>query len=261
MEQKTENEKSSIRDFDRNLICELHVGLERQGPGSPEMTVKALSFLDDLNKNSRVADMGCGTGGQTMVLAQNIAGDITGVDIFPDFINIFNENAKKRNLQERVNGIVGSMDALSFPKEEFDLIWSEGAIAGIGFEKGLNYWRDFLKTDGCVAVTYESWFTEERPAEIEKFWVDAVPEIDTIGHNIGIMQRAGYHLVAAFTLPEKCWTDNYFIPREEAQKVLLEKYAGNKTVESLVANMKYEAELYAKYKQYYGYVFYIGKKR
>ncbi len=31
------------------------------------------------------------------------------------------------------------------------------------------YWKDFLKTDGYVAVTYESWFTDERPAEIEKW--------------------------------------------------------------------------------------------
>ncbi len=53
---------------------------------------------------------------------------------------------------------------------------------------------------------------------------------------------------------------NYFIPREAAGKTLLEKYAGNKTVEALIANMKVEAELYSKYKQYYGYVFYIGKK-
>ncbi len=255
-----ENEQTSIHDFDVSLICELHVGLERQGPGSPEMTMKALSFLDNLKEISRVADLGCGTGGQTMVLAQNIPGTITGVDFFPDFINIFNDNAKKLNLQERVKGIIGSMENLSFQKEEFDLIWSEGAIANIGFEKGLNYWKDFLKTDGYVAVTYESWFTDERPAEIEKFWVDAVPEMDTIAHNISIMQKAGYRFVAAFTLPEKCWTDNYFIPREAAQKAFLKKYAGNKTVEAFIADMRYEAELYSKYKQYYGYVFYIGKK-
>ena len=126
------------------LIIETHTGLERQGPGSPEMTVKALSFLDNLNKISRVADLACGTGGQTMVLAQNINGNIIGIDCCKDFINIFNNNAKKLNLQERVNGVVGSMENLSFQKEEFDLIWSEGAIDSIGFEKGLNYWNGFL---------------------------------------------------------------------------------------------------------------------
>jgi hypothetical protein len=32
-----EKEQLSVLD----LICETHVGLERQGPGSPEMTIKA----------------------------------------------------------------------------------------------------------------------------------------------------------------------------------------------------------------------------
>jgi len=73
------NKNKSISD-DLKLLCELHAEMERQGPGSPEMTIKALSFLDNLNKNLQVADLGCGTGGQTMVLAQNITGNITGVD-------------------------------------------------------------------------------------------------------------------------------------------------------------------------------------
>jgi SAM-dependent methyltransferase len=229
-----ENEQMSIHDF----LFESHIGLERQGPGSPEVTVKALGFLDNPEKISRVADLGCGTGGQTMVLAQNITGNITGVDFFPDFINIFNDNAKKLNLQERVTGIVGSMENLSFQKEEFDLIWSEGAIDNIGFEKGLNYWNGFLKKNGYIAVTSATWFTDERPAEIEKWWVDAVPDIGTIGHYISIMQKTGYNFIAAFTLPEKCWIDNYFIPREAAEKELLKKYTGNKTVEAYIEDEK-----------------------
>jgi SAM-dependent methyltransferase len=243
-----------------DLIVESHVGLERQGPGSPEMTIKALSFLDNLNEIYRVADLACGTGGQTMVLAKNITGNIIGVDFCSDFINIFNDNVKKLNLQERVNGIVGTMENLPFQKEEFDLIWSEGAIDNIGFEKGLSYWNGFLKKNGYVVVTCPSWFTNERPAEIEKFWGDAGCKLDTIGHNILIMQKAGYVPVAAFILPEKCWTDNYFVPREAALKALLEKYTGNETVAAFIDNNRYEVELYVKYKHYYGYVFYIGKK-
>jgi hypothetical protein len=152
------------------------------------------------------------------------------------------------------------MENLPFQKEEFDLIWSEGAIDNIGFEKGLNYWNGFLKRNGYVAVTCPSWFTNERPDEIEKFWGDVGCKLDTIGHNILIIQKAGYVPVAAFTLPEKCWTDNYFVPREAALKALLDKYTGNKTVIDFIDNNRYEVDLYLKYKHYYGYVFYIGKK-
>jgi len=253
-------ENSSIHEFDFNLICEYFSCVERQGPGSPEVTIKALSFIDNLTENSRIADLGCGTGGQTMVLAQNAPGLITGIDMFSTFIDLFNRNAANLNLQERVKGIVGSMDKLSFREEELDLIWSEGAIYNIGFERGLNEWRKFLKTGGYIAVSEVSWFTLKRPEEIEKFWMDAYPEIDTISNKTAIMEKAGYIPVATFILPEYCWTENFFAPQVAAQEIFLKKYAGNKIAEELVENLRYESYLYDKYKDYYGYVFYISKK-
>jgi ubiquinone/menaquinone biosynthesis C-methylase UbiE len=219
-------ENTSIHEFDFALINEYFTELERQGPGSPEATIKALSFIDNMPYESKIADLGCGTGAQTMVLAQNTKGSITAIDLFPGSIDKLNAHAEKLGLQDRIKGIVGSMDNLPLQNGEFDIIWSEGAIANIGLEKGLNYWKDFLKEDGYIAVTYESWFTDERPSEIEKWWVDAVPEIGTIGHNISIMQKTGYVPVATFTLPENCWIENYFVPQKTRQEEFLKKYPG-----------------------------------
>jgi ubiquinone/menaquinone biosynthesis C-methylase UbiE len=253
-------ENKSIHEFDFELICEYYSGLERQGPGSPDVTIKALSFIDNLKNESRIADIGCGTGGQTMVMARHVPGHITGIDLFPAFIELFNLNAGKSNLQDRVKGLVGSMDDLPFQEEELDLIWSEGAIYNIGFERGLNEWRTFLKTGGHIAVSEASWFTGERPAEIDTYWRDAYPEIDTISKKVEQMQQAGYIPIAAFVLPENCWTENFYAPQVSAQKSFLEKYAGNSAAAELIANQRHEAELYSRYKQFYGYVFYIGKK-
>lgn len=254
------DEKKSIHEFDFNLICEYFSGIERQGPGSPEVTIKALSFIDSLTSESKIADIGCGTGGQTMVIAKNTSGHITGIDLFPVFIGLFNANSQRLNLQDRVNGVVGSMEYLPFQNEELDLIWSEGAIYNIGFERGLNEWRKFLKTGAFIAVSEASWFTEERPDEITEFWEDAYPAIDTISHKVAQMQKAGYIPIASFVLPENCWTEQFYVPQVSAQEKFLKKYAGNKTAEELVENQRHEAELYQKYKEFYGYVFYIGKK-
>lgn len=254
------NENKAIQEFDFNLICEYFAQLERQGPGCPEVTLKALSFIDNLTEESLIADIGCGTGGQTMTLAQNAPGRITGLDLFPDFIRIFNRNAARLNLQDRVKGIVGSMDKLPFEKESLDLIWSEGAIYNIGFERGLNEWKKLLKKGGYIAVTEASWFTDERPDEVNDFWMSAEPGIDTIPNKVAQVQKAGYIPVATFILPESCWTEHYFAPQVEAQEKFLEKNAGNKAAEKLVVFSRHEAELYHKYKEFYGYVFYIGKK-
>jgi SAM-dependent methyltransferase len=250
----------SIHEFDFELICEYYSSIKRQGPGSPEVTIKALSFIDNLTDASRIADIGCGTGGQTVVIARHTSGHVIGIDLFPAFIDLFNANSRKMSLQDRVSGVVGSMENLPFRNEELDLIWSEGAIYNIGFERGINEWRNFLKAEAFIAVSEASWFTEERPAEIDEFWKDAYPEIDTIPHKVAQLQKAGYIPVATFVLPENCWTDHFYAPQVSAQEHFLEKYAGDKTAEELVENQRHEAELYHTYKKFYGYVFYIGKK-
>jgi len=251
---------SSIHDFDFSLICEYFSNLERQGPGSPDVTLKALGFIDNLTDNSNIADIGCGTGGQTMVLASHAPGYITGIDLFPAFIDLFNANVCKHNLQQRVNGTVGSMDSLPFEKESLDLIWSEGAIYNIGFERGLKEWRKFLKPGGYIAVSEASWFTEERPVEIDSFWNDAYPEIATIAHKVKQMQQTGYVPVATFILPENCWTEHFYWQQAAVQTAFLEKYAGNAKAEEFIANERREAALYEQFKAFYGYAFYIGKK-
>ena len=255
-----DNEFKTIHELDLNMIYEYYSNTERQGPGSPEITLKALSFIDGLTEKSKVADVGCGTGGQTMVLAQNTPCEIIGIDLWPDFINQFNQNAQNKNLHERVKGIVGNMENLPFQEEELDLIWSEGAIYNIGFEAGLNEWRKFLKQGGYIAVTENTWFTEERPAEIQEFWQRAYPEIDTIPNKVAQMQKAGYLPIAVFVVPETCWTDYYYAQQPRMEEAFLKKYKGNKSAEELIAAERYEVELYRKYKAYYGYVFYIGKR-
>lgn len=254
------DENKSIHEFDFNLICEYFSLMERQGPGSPEVTIKALSFIENLTEKSQIADIGCGTGGQTMVLARNAPGRITGIDLFPTFIDLFNSNAQKHGLQERVKGEVGSMESLPFKPGELDLIWSEGAIYNIGFKRGLNEWVKLLKKGGYIAVTEASWFTSKRPTEIESFWMDAYPEIDTIPNNVAVMQDAGFIPVATFILPDICWTDHFYIPQKKAQELFLEKHKGNEMAEQLIANERREAQLFEKYGHYYGYVFYIGRK-
>ncbi len=63
------NEKQTIHEFDFNIIHDYFSTTERQGPGSPEETLKALSFIAGLTGKSKIADIGCGTGGQAMALA------------------------------------------------------------------------------------------------------------------------------------------------------------------------------------------------
>jgi ubiquinone/menaquinone biosynthesis C-methylase UbiE len=253
------NEKQTIHDFDIKIIYEYFSNTDRQGPGNTKETLKALSFIDGLTEKSKIADIGCGTGGQTMTLGQNTPCEIIGIDVWQNFINKFNQNSLNQNLQNRVKGIVGNMESLPFQEEELDLIWSEGSIYNIGFERGLNEWRKFLKMGGYIAITENTWFSEERPDEIQEFWQKTYPEIDTIPNKVAQMQKAGYLPIATYMLPETIWTDYY---TKQALNIdsFIKKHKDNKKVEEFASSQRYEAELYNKYKAYYGYMFYIGKR-
>lgn len=254
------SENQTIHDFDIKLICEYFSLINRQGPGSTEMTIKALSFIEGLNPDSRIADLGCGTGAPTMDLARNAPGHVTGLDMFPRFIDQLNARAASFGLQNRVQGIVGSMDQLPFQKESLDLIWSEGAIYNIGFERGLKEWREFLKPGGFIAVSEASWFTTTRPQEITDFWQEVYPAIDTISAKTAQMERAGYIPLATFILPENCWIEEFYTLQKAAQETFLQRYPDNPAAFALLENERREADLYNQYKDYYGYVFYIGRK-
>jgi len=190
------DKEQTIYDFDFSLVCEYFSSLERQGPGSEEMTKLALSFIDGLTEESKIADLGCGTGGQTATLAQNTKASITALDLFPAFIDKLQNRFANLKQSDRVSGIVGSMNELPFADREFDVIWCEGAIYNIGFKHGLEYWHKFIKSGGYIAVTEASWFTENRPEEIHRFWNEAYPEIDTI-----LIRFSRFSLQDIFRLP------------------------------------------------------------
>lgn len=95
-----------------DLVIELHKPLDRLGPGSAESTNRALDFIEGLGSMERVLDLGCGTGAQTMTLAERISGSITGIDLFSDFVDELNAQAEKRGLSDRVRGVQGSMGKL-----------------------------------------------------------------------------------------------------------------------------------------------------
>lgn len=88
------------------------------------------------------------------------------------------------------------MESLPFTLGTFDLIWSEGAISHIGFERGMREWSRFLKPGGHIAVSEFTWLTRERPAEIEKYATDNGIAPATVMENLLIMEQAGYQPLA-----------------------------------------------------------------
>lgn len=208
-----------------------------------------------------VIDLGCGTGAATLTIVDVFESHVNALDLYPGFIKKLQEYAEDSGISSLLTLLVGDMANLPFAEDQFDLIWSEGAIYNIGFENGLKNWRRYIREEGFVAVTELTWLTDSRPAEIEEYWQAAYPGIDTVANKVAQMQRCGYKVIGTFVLPEECWTTNYYEPQKEVQENFLRRYPNNAVAKKIVDDQRHEAELYDKYKDYYGYVFYIGQKK
>ena len=243
------------------LIIDLHKNSERQGPGSQNETLKALNFMNlPADKKLKVTDLGCGSGGQTITLGQNLNGQITAIDLFPDFLNELNQKSQKLKLTDNIITLEKSMDDLPFKNEELDIIWSEGAIYNVGFENGIKKWKDYLKIGGYLAVSEITWTTNSRPREIEDFWTQHYPEIDLSSNKIKILENNGYTLVGCFYLNQNSWIENYYKPMEERFESFLERNNSTDLAKKIVQEHKVEIDLYNKFKDYYSYGFYVARK-
>ena len=243
------------------LIVDLHKSSERQGPGSEKDTLKALGFMNlPTDQELKVADIGCGSGGQTISLAKNLNGQITAVDLFPEFLNELNEKSQKLGLTDKIITLEQSMDDLPFKENEFDLIWSEGAIYNIGFENGLIKWKNYLKVGGYLAVSEITWITQSRPKEIEDFWKKEYSEVDIASNKIKQLEKNGYTLIGYFYLSQDSWIENYYKPMEARFETFLKRNNNSELARKVVEDNKAEIDLYQKYKDYYSYGFYIARK-
>lgn len=253
-------EYNLITDFDFTLIADFFTGLDRQGPGNDDQTRRALGLLGELPPRPLIADIGCGTGRQTAALLRELPdARATAVDLLPEMIDGLRRRMAAEALADRVTGIVASMESLPFADASFDLLWAEGSIYNVGFERGLEAWRRFLKTGGYVAVTDCSWLCSARPDRME-FFRDNFPDIDDIAGKIGALQRAGYRPLAHFILPDECWTEEFYLPATLRAREFLEAHNNAPIARVFVKRLEEEIDQYHRYGDLYGYVFYIGQK-
>jgi len=246
---------------DYQLLTDLHKNANRQGPGGDAETEKALSLaMADRDEPSKIADIGCGTGASTLLLARLLNAQITAVDFLQDFLDVLKGRAENLGLSEKIMTLCCSMDNLPFGEEEYDVIWSEGAIYNIGFEKGVADWNRYLKVDGLLIVSEITWTTASRPSELQKHWESEYPEIDVASSKIRILEKNGYSPIGYFILPEHCWLDNYYRPMQNSFGDFLNRNGASEDAQAIVEAENREIELYEKYKAHYSYGVYIAKK-
>jgi len=221
-----DNSNSDILDRDRcraNLL---------------DYTRKAYRVLPHLT-SPRILDIGCGTGVSTCELVRISGGQVVALDIDRDALDRLSGRAEREGLSDLITVVHRSMSALDFPPNSFDIIWTEGAISVIGFERGLAEWRDLLAPDGYLVV-HDS--MSGLPGKIES------------------VRTCGYTLVEQFELSPDVWWDKYYRPlKKQIEELKLTDPAGGNVIDDIKAAEREIGE-FDRDNPRYGSVFIIMQK-
>jgi SAM-dependent methyltransferase len=246
---------------DLQLLIELHLEADRQGPGGDEETRRAIELSGLRNgRGLKIADIGCGTGASTLVLARELDAGITAIDFLPQFLAALEKRAMRAGLARRITTLQASMDALPLNEGTLDAIWSEGAIYNIGFEHGVRDWRRFLKPGGILAVSELTWLTNGRPAELESYWRSQYAEVDTASSKMAVLERNGYTPLGYFVLPQRCWLEAYYHPLRERFAAFLAAHDSSAAAKAVVAAEEREMDLYARHRRHMSYGYYVAQR-
>lgn len=190
-------------------LCALFEGTPRQGPGSEATTRRALALLPADLAVERVLDLGCGTGGSTLVLAADTGAHVTAVDLHPPFLATLRSHASARGLAERITTRVGDMGDVAGLGEDFDLLWAEGSAYSIGFETALARWRPLLRPGGCLVLSELVWFSNAPDPRAVAFFADEYPAMADEATRRTQARDAAYALLGSFRLPADDWRAYY----------------------------------------------------
>ena len=243
------------------LFFDLFNGLPRQGPGATASTRRALGLVPDVGPPMRVLDIGCGTGAQTLVLADSSPSRIVAIDTHPPFIDALNGEARRLGLTDRLEARVADMRSLDFADGSFDLIWCEGAIYNVGVEAGLRNWRRLLRPNGHVALTEVCWRKPEPPAECAAFWNREYPAIRDTAALLEAAEACGYEIVGHFPLPASAWWDDYYRPLQANLTVFRERHRDAPDAQELADQCQHEIDIWHAWSEFYGYEFLVLRVR
>ena len=163
---------------------------------------KAFEFIPKINK-PHILDLGCGTGSVTLELAGLSNGDIKGIDIDQEALDVLNQKIKQKGLINRVKTFNQSLLDTKFADETFDILWEEGVIHLVDFEKAMTECNRILKVNGYMVTGEANSWADKKIDQYSKF---------------------GFKVVKQIPWAEQCWWKEYYAPLEEKINNLRDKY-------------------------------------
>ena len=236
-------------------LVQLHRGLERQGPGDTAVAEGILDRLPPLPSGEPVADLGCGSGVASVVLARRLRRPVLCVDTAETFLRELRERAAASGVGHLVTTLCADMGSLDPREHRFALIWSEGAAYSLTFGGALRAWRPLLVPGGVAVVSELSWFGDERPPDAVSYWSQAYPAMAAEQENVAEAERHGFTALFTQRLPSEAWWAGYYTPL--LGRLSSHESSPSPAMRTVVAETRREIDLFREFSDAYGYTFYV----
>lgn len=177
-----------------------------------------------------ILDIGCGSGVPTIELAKLSDGQITAIDINQTLLGILQRESTQAGFEDNIIALKMSIHNINFDSSSFDIVWSEGSIFVIGFEKGLKDWRFLLKENGFLVVH---------------------DEMKDVSKKLNLVLKYGYQLHGQVVIDSDSWWKEYYEPLQESIKC-------NELGSSIIREIKREIDTFKK--NPIGSIFFVMQK-
>jgi len=165
-------------------------GIGGAHPGGINLT-KEIFTRENINKNSHILDVGCGTGQTAAYLADKYGAKVTGIDINPTMVAKAERRMKENRLPVKI--IQGSLEKISLPDNHFDIIASESVLSFVNKPSALKEVFRLLKNGGrfiAIEQTINERLTVKEENEIKQFYGFDSLAMETDW--VSLLQQAGF---------------------------------------------------------------------
>jgi arsenite methyltransferase len=230
-----------------------------------------IADLCQINQDTYVLDVGCGSGATPCYLAQARNCRVMGVDILPRMIDRARELAVNKGVSGLTEFRVADAQDLPFPDNLFDAVITESMTAFPEDKKqAVNEYARVLKPGGYVGLNESTWLKSPVPPEVEAWAsqeVGAAVKPLTKDEWSGLLEKAGLldRVVEIMEIDVK----------DEAKGILarygfsgmvrilgrtFKLYFRNKHYRQFVKGVTREGVTPENLSEYFGYGIYVGRK-
>jgi ubiquinone/menaquinone biosynthesis C-methylase UbiE len=185
-----------------STLCERAFGKDLCQEGMVDM--EALDDLIDrlqLHRGAAVLDLGCGAGGIAEYISDKTGASVTGLDISPSAIEVALSRTESK--RDRLNFVIGDLNALDLPAENYDAAISLDALYWVSdLDQTLDAILAALRPGGQLAIhTLHGREADEPPEAMEPQTSSVAKALDSRGLSYGVSEHTANN--AAF------WKRNY----------------------------------------------------